>query len=413
MSIDANATRKVNELFEALEIQDEDLFLLVRYPFTLDTSFKLPFGTLRAALASLIGTGDVVGPTNSVAGNLVSFADGTGRNISDSGVDVDFVLNRNNHTGQQAFSTLNALPTTLAGYGITDASPFISVLEEGVEITSALLSLDFVGAGVTASDAGGHVTVTISGAGDMVLAAVQVNTGAKTFALNSFKLRDTTAVFSTTVNTLATSNQTVQIPATAATDNFVLQALAQTLTNKTLTSPTINTGLLTSPQINFGSDAIGDTYFRNGSNVTDRLPVGDEGEVLTSISGVPVWAGPAYRLLGSVTGVNLNAAAPIDLSSIAISGTNYIPLFIVIYNVSASATSATLGIYSQPAAAGVVVVTPVALADLSAAGKMQILAVTDLGDAPLTVATLYPRLTVAAGGAATADIAVFGIQLPS
>jgi hypothetical protein len=413
MSIDANATRKVNELFEALEIQDEDLFLLVRYPFTLDTSFKLPFGTLRAALASLIGTGDVVGPTSAVAGNLVGFSDGSGRNVQDAGVDVDFLLNRNNHTGQQAFSTINALPTTLAGYGITDASPFLIVQEEGITITSALLSLNFVGAGVTAVDAGGNVTVTISGAGDMILAAVQVNSGAKTFALNSFKLRDTTAVFSTIVNTLATSDQTVQIPATAATDNFVLQNLAQTLLAKTLTSPIINTGTLNDPQIDFGLDAIGDIYFRNGSNITDRLAIGAEKTVLTSISGVPAWTGLAYRLLGSVVGVNLNAAAPIDLSSITISGSNYIPLFIVIYNASASAVSATLGIYSQPAAAGTVVVTPVALTDLSAAGRMQILAVTDLGDAPLTAATLYPRLTVAAGGAATADIAVFGIQLPS
>lgn len=413
MSIDANATRKLNELAEALELQDEDLLYVVRYPYTIDTSFKLPFGTLRAAIASLVGSGDVVGPTSATNNNLVAFDGTSGRNIKDSGVDAAFLLNRNNHTGTQAFSTLTGLPTTLAGYGITDASAQIAVLEEGIQITGAVTSFDFVGAGVTASVAGSAVTVSITGAGDMVLAAVQVVTGAKTFALGTFRLRDTTAVFSTTVNTLATSNQTVQIPATAATDNFVLQALAQTLTNKTLTSPVLNTATLSDPQINFGLDAPGDIYFRDAGDITARLAIGAEKTVLSSIGGLPVWTGLAYRLLGSVIGVNLNAAAPIDLSSIAITATNYIPLFIVIYNVSASATSATLGIYSAPAAAGTVVVTPVALADLSAAGRMQILAVTDLGDAPLTAATLYPRLTVAAGGAATADIAVFGVQLPS
>lgn len=412
MSIDANATRKLNELAEALELQDEDLLYVVRYPYTIDTSFKVPFGTLRAAIAALVGSGDVVGPVSATNENIVLFDGSSGRNIKDSGTDIAFLLNRNNHTGTQAFSTLVSLPTTLAGYGITDASPAIAVLEEGVQITGALLSLDFVGAGVTATDAGGHVTVTISGAGDMVLAAVQVVSGAKTFALNAFKLRDNTAVFVTTINTLATSNQTVQIPATAATDNFVLQNLAQTLLNKTLTSPILNTPVLNDPQVDFGLDAPGDLIRRSAADVTERLPVGTDGQQLTVVAGMPAWASPAYRLLGSVSGVNLNAAAPIDLSSIAIFGSNYIPLYIVIYNVSASATSATLGIYSAPAAAGTVVVTPVALTDLNAAGKMQVLAITALGNAPLTAATLYPRLTVAAGGAATADIAVFGIQLP-
>lgn len=413
MSIDYNATRKLNELAEALELQDEDLLLVVRYPYTLDTSFKLPFGTLRASIASLIGGGDVSGPTSGTDENIVVFDGPSGRNIKDGGIDIAGVLNRNNHTGQQPFSTISDLPTTLSGYGITDASPFIEVQEEGVTITTALLSLNFVGAGVTAVDAGGNVTITISGAGDMVLAGVQTVTGQKTFALNALRLRDTTATFFTTINTLATSDQTVQIPATAATDNFVLQALAQTLTNKTLTSPTINGGAINSAVLNFTLDAIGDTYFRNGSNLTARLPIGAEQQVMTVVSGLPAWQGLSYRLLGSVVGVNLNAAAPIDLSTITVGATKYIPLLIVIYNVSASATSATLGIYTAAAGGGTVVVTPVALAGLSAAGKMQILAVTDLGDAPLTAATLYPRLTVAAGGAATADIAIYGVQLPS
>lgn len=413
MSIDANATRKLNELTEALELQDEDLLYVVRYPYTLDTSFKLPFSTLRVALASLIGSGDVVGPTSAVADNFVAFDGTSGRNIKDSGFDGAYLLNRNNHTGTQAFSTISSLPTTGDGYGITDLSPFLIVKEEGVDITTALLSLNFVGAGVTAVDSGGNVTVTVAGGGDMILSAVQVNSGAKTFAVNTLLVRDSTAAFSTTINTLATSNQTVQIPATAAIDNFVLVNLAQTLALKTLTSPTINTGTLVSPQINFTSDAIGDIPYRNGSNVTARLPIGTESQVLTSISGVPSWQGLTYRLLGSVTGVNLNAAAPIDLSTITINGTKYIPLYIVIYNVSASATSATLGIYTAAAAGGTAVVTPVALTDLSAANRMQVLAVTALGNAPLTAATLFPRLTVAAGGAATADIAVFGVQLPS
>lgn len=412
MSVDANATRKLNELNEALEIQDDDLFYLVRSPFSLDTSFRLRFGVLRASIAALVGSGDVVGPISAGNNNVVLFDGLTGRNIKDSGVDVPFLLNRNNHTGQQAFSTLTGLPTTLAGYGIVDASPNIAVKEEGIQITGAVRSFNFVGPGVTASDSGGDVTVTVTGAGDMVLAGVQVNTGAKTFAVGTFKLRDSSATFFTTVNTLATSDQTVQIPATAAIDNFVLVNLAQTLTNKTLTAPAINAGILTSPQLNFTLDAPGDVFYRNAGNITTRLSIGPEGSVFTVVGGLPAWAPVAYRLLGYVTGVNLNAAAPIDLPAITISATKYIPLLIAVYNNSAAAATAQLGVFTAAGGGGTQVVAPAALAALAGANAYEALTLATLS-APLTAATLIPRLTVAAGGAATADIAVFGIQLPT
>jgi len=94
----------------------------------------------------------------------------------------------------------------------------------------------------------------------------------------------------------------------------------ETLTNKTLTSPVVNTptGIvkwdvwlwnvdntsdttknsatatlinktLTSPKINLGSDATGDIYYRNASGLFTRLPIGTVGQVLTA-SGIPSWA---------------------------------------------------------------------------------------------------------------------------
>ena len=39
----------------------------------------------------------------------------------------------------------------------------LAILEEGVNITTDALSIDFVGAGVSSSDAGGNTTITIPG----------------------------------------------------------------------------------------------------------------------------------------------------------------------------------------------------------------------------------------------------------
>jgi len=46
-------------------------------------------------------------------------------------------------------------------------------------------------------------------------------------------------------------------------------------------------------RLNFGSDATGDTYYRNSSGYLTRLAVGTDGNVLTLASGVPSWAAPS------------------------------------------------------------------------------------------------------------------------
>lgn len=57
----------------------------------------------------------------------------------------------------------------------------------------------------------------------------------------------------------------------------------QTLTNKTLTSPVINTG----------ADAAGDVYYRSAGGLFTRLPVGTNGQVLTLAAGLPSWEASA------------------------------------------------------------------------------------------------------------------------
>jgi len=72
-----------------------------------------------------------------------------------------------------------------------------------------------------------------------------------------------------------------------ASSTLVSLVSADTLTNKTLTSPVINVG----------SDASGDVYYRNSSGVLTRLakPASPDGEVLTFANGasIPSWASAA------------------------------------------------------------------------------------------------------------------------
>ncbi len=117
------------------------------------------------------------------------------------------------------------------------------------------------------------------------------------------------------------------------------------------------------------------------------------------------------KLLGTIRGVNLNTAAPADLTQIKINATKYVITDILTYNPSATASTATLGFYTEAAAGGAEVVVPAALTAITGTGKVQratVIALTDV----LTGSSLYPRLTVAQGGSATADIAVFGYELP-
>lgn len=91
----------------------------------------------------------------------------------------------------------------------------------------------------------------------------------------------------------------------------VTLAGTQTLTNKTLTSP----------DIDVGSDAEGDIYYRDGSGNLARLAIGTAGQSLAVNSGAtaPEWtdeaAGGAWELIGTVTASNDASVAFTGLSS--------------------------------------------------------------------------------------------------
>lgn len=90
---------------------------------------------------------------------------------------------------------------------------------------------------------------------------------------------DNTKLVAFEVDGLTTATtRTVTIP--DATTTMVGTDTTQTLSNKTLTAP----------QINMGSDATGDMYYRTGAGAFARLPVGTSGQIMqTSAGGIPEW----------------------------------------------------------------------------------------------------------------------------
>lgn len=65
------------------------------------------------------------------------------------------------------WSSVTGTPTSLSGYGITDAQKNIQFKDEGTNLGSSgtVESIDFVGSGITATRVGNAITVTASGGG--------------------------------------------------------------------------------------------------------------------------------------------------------------------------------------------------------------------------------------------------------
>lgn len=81
-----------------------------------------------------------------------------------------------------------------------------------------------------------------------------------------------------------TTSHDYKLGEVTGSDKAVSKTASQTLTNKTLTSPVI-----TSPTLNLGSDAEGDTYYRNSSGALVRLPRGTDNYIYKMNGNVPNW----------------------------------------------------------------------------------------------------------------------------
>lgn len=135
-----------------------------------------------------------------------------------------------------------------------------------------------------------------------------------------------------------TSAIQTQIDSKAPTSTTVTLTGAQTLTNKTLTTPVIssisNTGTVTVPTStgtlaltsgvinNTLTSTTGDTIYASSANTPARLGIGSSGQVLTVSGGVPAWATPATPAPTTVnwTLVNAGGTALTGATTITVSG---------------------------------------------------------------------------------------------
>lgn len=130
------------------------------------------------------------------------------------------------------FSSITNTPTTLSGYGITDAQKAIAVQDEGSTLgtVGTVDTLNFTGAGVVASRLGNTVSVTIGGGGGGSGNAVtaSVDFGA------SFTDKATVTVSEAWVT--ATTNIAVHVLPSADPDELYLLDIKPVVSNRTIGS---------------------------------------------------------------------------------------------------------------------------------------------------------------------------------
>lgn len=137
------------------------------------------------------------------------------------------------------------------------------------------------GTGISGGGTSGTVTVSID-------TTVTVD---KTTAQTLTNKTLTTPIISSISNT-----GTLTLP--TSTDTLVGRATTDTLTNKTLTSPALTTPTISTATTN------GDLLYGTGSGALTRLGIGSSAQVLTVTGGVPVWAAAASTSFPAFSATN-------------------------------------------------------------------------------------------------------------
>ncbi len=199
------------------------------------SNISFAYGSNTLTISASTGSGATNGTAVSVDGaaalSAANFADASKIGFSASGSnvtativadslalgDIDatteaYFLNRTNHTGTQNWTTIHSTPTTLSGYGITDAQPLDSDLTRIANVTWA--EGDFV-----YRDSVGLTNFASTAAGRTLLAAVDAAAQRTALGLGAMALKDDAP---TNSNAYVRSNGTWAIAGSGGSGTAVL-----------------------------------------------------------------------------------------------------------------------------------------------------------------------------------------------
>jgi len=252
------------------------------YPTGANQFLTATTGGVMSWVAVSGGTGDVVGPGSATDGNFAVFSGTTGKLLANpsvatlstagqatfnSGVDVGV---SSSVTGTIVFrNSSNAFTTTVQAS--TSAAANINYYWPTTAPTAGQ---------ILSSDASGNLSWTVAGAGNMILASTQTNTGAKTFNSGTLILAGSSSG-TTTLNASATASGTVTLPALTGTvallenaqtfsgaKTFSAQAVfSSSPASATSVSISPTTGSTTNAQLTIGGSTINWMNFNNTSNI--------------------------------------------------------------------------------------------------------------------------------------------------
>lgn len=263
---------------------------------TADGSFT---GTLAIQPANSILAGPTTGAASAPTFRALVAADiptldwtkiTTGKPTTLAGYGItDAAASSHSHT----FASITSKPTTLSGYGITDA------MSNPMTASGDLIIGGVAGApGRLAAGTNGQV-LTLAG-GVPTWAAAAGGTGVSSITGTSNQISASASTGAVTLSLPASISGLTSVTST----NFV-----GTLTGNASTSTSISGG------------TAGQLLYQSGANVTAKLPVGSDGQVLTLSGGLPTWAAAPggglsaianNTMLGNVSG---SSAVPVGLTS--------------------------------------------------------------------------------------------------
>lgn len=224
-------------------------------------------------------------------------------------------------------ATVMTFPTTSATIARTDAAQTftgVQTFSTPIAATSLATMTATVGGAVptppnnTTTFLRGDGTFAVpAGGGDMVLASVQTNTGAKTFLNNTLLLRNPGNTFSYTITTAAiTADRVLNLPLITGTDTVAVLGLAQTFVGvQSMTSPAITTSI-TTPSTSFDAfNTVATTLNIGGAATTLNIGGTPTTAVTFNIATNPTATATTKTLnigtagaAGSTTNVNIGSA---------------------------------------------------------------------------------------------------------